>query len=140
MIDPFNRVAAHNAAARILRRVEVMQKCGLSKTSLYKLEKAGDFPQHFMLTPRCCAWYEHDVNAWIELRRGTAVASAPPPDVSQRKSRGARKPTQPEIGQIRRALTELQRLVDQWERATFKTSDPSIGTCWPAQGRSVVKP
>jgi prophage regulatory protein len=49
-----------------LRRPDVLQKLGISRTHLYELERAGDFPAHFMLSPRCAVWDEAAVEAWME--------------------------------------------------------------------------
>lgn len=65
---------------RIIRRPEVLAKTGLSKTSIYNLERVGDFPAHFMLTPRCAAWDEAEVDAWLEGRRAAPAVAATAPD------------------------------------------------------------
>lgn len=65
---------------RTLRRSAVLAKTGLSRTTLYNLEKAGDFPVHFMLTPRCAVWFEDEVDAWLEGRRQTALPNVAGPD------------------------------------------------------------
>lgn len=49
---------------RAIRRPEILAKTGLSATTIYNLEKRGEFPQHFMLTPRCAVWFEAEVDAW----------------------------------------------------------------------------
>lgn len=72
-------------AHQFLRRGQVIAKLGISKTTLYNLEKAGRFPQHFMLTPRCAVWRADEVDAWMAQRSGVSVASAPTPDVSRRQ-------------------------------------------------------
>lgn len=69
---------------RTIRRPEVLAKTGLSKTSIYNLECAGDFPAHFMLTPRCAVWDEAEVDAWLESRRAAPAVAAPAPDHTQR--------------------------------------------------------
>ena len=53
---------------RFLRRPAVLDKLGISKTHLYELERAGDFPAHFMLSPRCAVWEEAAVERWMEER------------------------------------------------------------------------
>ena len=53
---------------KFLRRRAVLQKLGISRTHLYELERAGDFPAHFMLSPRCAVWDEAAVDAWMEQR------------------------------------------------------------------------
>lgn len=53
---------------KFLRRPAVLQMLGISRTHLYELERAGDFPAHFMLSPRCAVWDEAEVHAWMEMR------------------------------------------------------------------------
>lgn len=71
---------------RTLRREQVLNKTGLSRTSQFNLEKAGDFPRHFMLTPRCAVWFEDEVDGWLEARRKAAIAAAMAPDHTLRKA------------------------------------------------------
>ena len=56
---------------RFLRRPAVLAKLGISRTHLYELERAGDFPAHFMLSPRCAVWEEAAVDRWMEERAET---------------------------------------------------------------------
>lgn len=53
---------------RFLRRRAVLHKLGISATSLYNLERSGAFPKHIMITPRCAAWDEAEVDAWLEAK------------------------------------------------------------------------
>ena len=53
---------------KFLRRPAVLSKLGISRTHLYELERAGDFPAHFMLSPRCAVWEEAAVDQWMEER------------------------------------------------------------------------
>lgn len=62
---------------RTLRRDQVLQKTGLGRTTQHNLEKAGDFPRHFLLTPRCAVWFEDEIDAWLEERRAKALAASP---------------------------------------------------------------
>lgn len=73
---------------RYIRRPEVLNKTGLSATSIYNMEKRGEFPQHFMLTPRCAAWDESEVDSWLESRRASPARPAPAPDSRLRKMKG----------------------------------------------------
>lgn len=66
-------------------------KTGLSISSIARLEKAGDFPQHFLLTPRCAAWFEDEIDAWLEDRRAKAIAAASWPNVLLRKRNPVRQ-------------------------------------------------
>lgn len=71
---------------RTLRRPAVLAKTGLSRTTAYNLERAGNFPAHFMLTPRCAVWFEDEIDAWLEGRRQTALPSVMTPDPSLRQN------------------------------------------------------
>lgn len=62
---------------RTIRRPEVLRKTGLSATTIYNLEKGGVFPKHFMLTPRCAAWDEAEVDQWLTDRQAQRVGGAP---------------------------------------------------------------
>ena len=76
---------------RAIRRPEILAKTGVSATTIYNLEKRGEFPQHFMLTPRCAVWFEAEVDAWLDQCMVNPASPAQPsparaPDVSLRKS------------------------------------------------------
>src|SRR2546427_13090600 len=51
--------------ARILRVAEVMARSGLSRTSLWRLERRGAFPARRQLSPGAVGWIEAEVEAWI---------------------------------------------------------------------------
>ena len=80
----------HREALRRLVRLfkeGVLEKVGFSSTLLFNLEKAGDFPQHFMLTPRCAVWSEAEIDEW--LRQRAASNMQPKPGPHRRKASGA---------------------------------------------------
>jgi prophage regulatory protein len=60
-------------AERLLRRPEVEERTGLSRSTLYDWMKRGEFPQPVKLGARIVAWRESDVTAWLENRK-TRVA------------------------------------------------------------------
>lgn len=78
------------APRRALRRDPMLIKTGLSRTTQYNLEKNGDFPARFMLTPRCAVWFEDEIDAWLEARRAAALAAVRGPDVRLRKTNPVR--------------------------------------------------
>ncbi|MGI2172036.1 helix-turn-helix transcriptional regulator [Shewanella sp. MF05960] len=43
----------------------VKQMTSLSRTRIWQLEKAGQFPRGRRLTQRCCRWLESEVQAWV---------------------------------------------------------------------------
>jgi prophage regulatory protein len=51
---------------RILRLPEVMRLTSLSKTTIWELEKAGNFPQRRQLTGKAVGWKESEIVAWID--------------------------------------------------------------------------
>ena len=53
---------------RLIRRIEIQRRTGLSASSIYQLMGSGDFPQSVQLSERRVAWVEGEVNAWIESR------------------------------------------------------------------------
>jgi prophage regulatory protein len=85
---------------RTIRRDQVLRKTGLSRTNLYLLERKGEFPKHFLLTPRCAVWFEDEIDNWLEARREALVKAAPWPNVSLRRvarGRPARANAEPVI-------------------------------------------
>lgn len=53
---------------RLLRRVAVERKTGLSRSSIYRLMAAGDFPLPVRLSTHAKAWVESEVDEWINER------------------------------------------------------------------------
>lgn len=56
------------APERLLRMVEVERQTGISRSQLYRLIAAGDFPRSVSLYGRSKAWVESQVQAWIAAR------------------------------------------------------------------------
>lgn len=54
---------------RLLRIQEVIKRTGLSRTTLWRLERKSEFPKRVPLTGNTVAWRESEVSAWI-ARRG----------------------------------------------------------------------
>ena len=52
----------------ILRRPQVQQRTGLSRSTLYQYIKDGEFPASVQLGPRAVGWLESDVSDWITAR------------------------------------------------------------------------
>jgi len=61
----------------LLRRPEVSRRTGLSRTTIYRMVQAGEFPSPRQLGARAVAWSESEISAWIESRAvGTRSTSA----------------------------------------------------------------
>jgi prophage regulatory protein len=52
----------------VLRRKQVEERTGLSRSTLYHYIKLGNFPKPMALGPRVVGWLESDVNSWITDR------------------------------------------------------------------------
>lgn len=57
-----------DASNRLLRTHEVVQRVGLSYSTLRRLEEAGQFPHRRKLSSRAVAWLSAEVEAWIAAR------------------------------------------------------------------------
>jgi prophage regulatory protein len=52
----------------LLRRPEVSRRTGLSRTTIYRLVRAGEFPAPRQISLRAVAWVESEVDAWVDSR------------------------------------------------------------------------
>lgn len=59
---------------KILRLPQVIDKTGLSRTTVYESIKRGDFPNPVQLTERSIGWREHEIDEWIEGRESVTIA------------------------------------------------------------------
>src|SRR5690348_5241547 len=53
---------------RVVRVNEVMARTGLSRTTLWRLERRGAFPDRRLLSPGTVGWIEAEVEDWIRGR------------------------------------------------------------------------
>jgi prophage regulatory protein len=53
----------------VVSRDELKVLTGLGETTLWRLEKAGDFPVKLKLSTRRVGWMRHEIEAWIQARR-----------------------------------------------------------------------
>lgn len=53
---------------RLLRTHEVVERVGLSDSTLRRLERSGQFPRRRKLSSRAVAWLSNEVEGWIEAR------------------------------------------------------------------------
>ena len=75
---------------RTIRRQELRQIVPLAETTIYEMERRGEFPRRFNLTPRCVVWDLAEVEAWVEERKQAPRGRTTRPDVHQRKTRPVR--------------------------------------------------
>ena len=50
---------------RILRIKVVLDRTGLTRSTLYRKIQKGTFPQQVRISTRCAGWRESAVNAWM---------------------------------------------------------------------------
>ncbi len=75
---------------KCINKAQLLEIVPLSHTTIYELEKAGDFPARFYLTGRTPVWDYDAVIAWLEKRRLTPIRPDRP-DVLKRKTRPVRR-------------------------------------------------
>ncbi|KXJ57138.1 MAG: hypothetical protein AXW17_13185 [Colwellia sp. Phe_37] len=51
---------------QILKVSEVIKRTGLSRTTLWRLERDGKFPRSIKLSVNRVGWRENEVDEWIE--------------------------------------------------------------------------
>lgn len=90
--NPFDRRDATGPTCqRAVRRRELRKIVPLADTTIYEMERRGEFPRRFYLTSKCVVWDLSEVEQWLTARRDASLAGrirrAPDPDVSSRRSR-----------------------------------------------------
>lgn len=50
---------------RILRIAAVLERTGLTRSTLYRKVSQGTFPKQVRIAARCAGWRESAVNAWL---------------------------------------------------------------------------
>jgi prophage regulatory protein len=50
---------------KILRMRTVLQRTGLSRSTIYRKMKDGTFPNQVHISEHCCGWRESAINRWI---------------------------------------------------------------------------
>lgn len=55
-------------AMHILRTNDVISMTGLSRTTIWRMERSGQFPKRVQLGAKCVGWIEGEVIDWIETR------------------------------------------------------------------------
>ena len=53
---------------RLLRLSEVKSRCGLSRSSLYRMMRNGAFPEPLKVGVRAVRWRESEIEDWLATR------------------------------------------------------------------------
>lgn len=59
---------------RLLKLPAVCNATALCRSSIYQLERDGQFPRRVAIGPRSVAWKEDEIAAWIEARQRKVAA------------------------------------------------------------------
>jgi len=59
---------------KLLRFTDVRERTGLSRSTVWRLERRGAFPKHVQLSANIVGWLEEDVIEWIRSRASGSVA------------------------------------------------------------------
>jgi len=59
---------APSTQPRFLRFRELAKRVGLSRSSVWRLERAGLFPQHRRLSSNAVGWWEPEIEVWLRAR------------------------------------------------------------------------
>ena len=53
---------------RLLRRRQVEEITGMSRSTIYKMMQNGEFPRPVRIGPAAVRWRASDITAWVETR------------------------------------------------------------------------
>ena len=55
-------------ADRLLTRHEVQTRCGITRATVYRLMRTGQFPEPIKVGPRAVRWPSSEIEAWLAGR------------------------------------------------------------------------
>jgi prophage regulatory protein len=61
-------IAATPEPDAIIREPECAALTGLSRSTRWRLERAGQFPRRVRISPSCIGWRRSEIQAWIAER------------------------------------------------------------------------
>ncbi len=73
--------------SRLIRLPELLALTSSSRSSIHRLEAAGQFPQRRRIGTRAVAWSLDEVEAWMRTRPAVAVNCADAPTGNSPKQR-----------------------------------------------------
>jgi prophage regulatory protein len=72
----FPHSSGHMAVDSILRLPQVVAKTGLSRSTLYVLQKHNEFPKAIQLGGRAVGWLNSEVSQWLAERAAARKEAA----------------------------------------------------------------
>lgn len=65
----------------LINRKQLLRKIPLSDRTILDMEKRGEFPRRFAISPRLVAWDLGEIDAWIQSQHtGASIIPPPRPD------------------------------------------------------------
>lgn len=62
---------ADGGPLRFLRFMAVRDRTGLSRSTIWRLERRGAFPKHKRLSTNAVGWLEQEIDQWVRSRLAT---------------------------------------------------------------------
>ena len=72
---------------KLLRFAAVRSRTGLSRSTIWRLERRGAFPRHRRISANAVAWVDEEINDWIRSKVGPIESIASVPDEDSIPSR-----------------------------------------------------
>jgi prophage regulatory protein len=54
---------------RVLDHKALLERVPISRTTLWRMERAGDFPRRIQISAHRVGWFEAEVDAWLDGRK-----------------------------------------------------------------------
>ncbi len=72
---------------RTIRRHQLREMVPLADSTIFEMERRGEFPRRYALSPRTVVWNLAEVEAWLADRRARPIGRAQQVDVRDRRNR-----------------------------------------------------
>lgn len=76
---------------RTIRRQQLREMVSLADSTIFEMEKRGEFPGRCALTPRTVVWNLAEVEAWLAARKTKPILRAQVVDVRDRRTRPVKR-------------------------------------------------
>lgn len=60
---------------QIIRVGELASLLGVSRTTLWRMEKAGELPSRINISQGVSGWLESDIKEWLDDRRSSSISN-----------------------------------------------------------------
>ncbi len=64
--------------SQYLRFPEIKKITGLSRSTIFRLERAGNFPQRKVISPKAVGWLSDQVEGWVRSRQTANCSTSNP--------------------------------------------------------------